>query len=104
MVPWGVEHKVGLSFWNQSSCTLKEVLKGGTPVMLFLMKKSRSSAVAPTTAKFAPWVKLRSSPRIGGVKGSPNSSAAREAHLLMVGRPPHGKHHMLASFLICYRN
>jgi hypothetical protein len=36
MVPWGVEQKVGLSFWNQSSCTLKELLKGGTLVMLFL--------------------------------------------------------------------
>lgn len=57
-VPWAVWHKVGLSFWNHSSCTLREMFNGGTLVMLFLRKKARSRALAPTTAKLAPWVKF----------------------------------------------
>ncbi len=83
-VPWVVEHKVGLSFWNHSTCTLSEVLNGGTLVMLFFWKKARSSAVAPTTAKLAPWLKSCDSPWYGGSKGTPRPSAAHAKVVEMI--------------------
>lgn len=53
-----------------------EVLKGGMLQTLLSLKYLRSRAVAPMTAKLAPWLKLVPLFADGGSSGSPNASAA----------------------------
>jgi hypothetical protein len=71
----GVLHREDFNSSNQLSWTFREQLNIKELLRLFSMKKSKSIAVAPETAKFAPLEKLMLRSKYGGRNGSPNSSA-----------------------------
>ncbi|BAS92788.1 Os05g0210201 [Oryza sativa Japonica Group] len=68
---------VCLTSSNHWSWTFMEVLKGGMLQTLLSLKYLRSRAVAPMTAKLAPWLKLVPLFADGGSSGSPNASARK---------------------------
>lgn len=75
-LPCGEEQTVCLTSSNHWSWTLMEVLNGGMLHTLLSLKYLRSSAVAPITAKLAPWLKSVPLFADGGSSGRSNASAA----------------------------